>query len=90
MDANKRTALNTVAVFCFLNGYRFAYDDEIRTVLKQFGTDERAINEADVVKYLHTHTEPLDLIGEAESGSPLDAVIADICHELVRRVAAGV
>jgi death-on-curing protein len=26
VDANKRTALNTVVVFYFLNGYRFEYD----------------------------------------------------------------
>lgn len=26
VDANKRTALNTVVVFYFLNGYRFKYD----------------------------------------------------------------
>ena len=30
VDANKRTALNMVAVFYFLNGYRLEYDDEIR------------------------------------------------------------
>jgi len=66
VDANKRTALNTVTVFYFLNGYRFAYDDEIRTILKQFGTDERTVNEPAVVEYLHTHTEELDLAGEIE------------------------
>lgn len=66
VDANKRTALNTVTVFYFLNGYRFAYDDEIRTILKRFGTDERAVDESDVVEYLRTHTEELDLAGEIE------------------------
>jgi death-on-curing protein len=35
VDANKRTALNTAVVFYFLNGYRFEYDDEIRSILKQ-------------------------------------------------------
>jgi len=64
VDANKRTALNTVAVFYFLNGYRFAYDDEIRPVLKQFGTEERAVEEPDIVEYLRTHTDELDLAGE--------------------------
>jgi death-on-curing protein len=44
VDANKRTALNTTVVFYFLNGYRFEYDDEIRTVLKLFGADETAVN----------------------------------------------
>ncbi|WP_336035366.1 type II toxin-antitoxin system death-on-curing family toxin [Halobacterium yunchengense] len=65
-DANKRTALNTVAVFDFLNGYRFAYDEEIRTILKQFGSDERRVDEPAVVEYLRTHTEELDLAGEVE------------------------
>lgn len=64
VDANKRTALNTVVVFYFLNGYRFAYDREIRTILKRFGTDERTVGEADVDEYLRTHTEELDLAGE--------------------------
>jgi len=66
VDANKRTALNTVVVFYFLNGYRFAYDEEIRTMLKQFGTDERTVDESAVVKYLRTHTEELDLAGEID------------------------
>jgi death-on-curing protein len=66
VDANKRTALNTVTVFYFLNGVQFAYDDEIRTILKQFGTDERTVDEPDVVEYLNTHTEELDLTGEVE------------------------
>jgi death-on-curing protein len=66
VDANKRTALNTVTVFYFLNGYRFAYDNEIRAILKQFGTDERTVDEPDVVEYLRTHTEMLDLVGEIE------------------------
>lgn len=61
VDANKRTALNTTAVFYFLNGYRFAYDDEIRTILKQFGTDEAAVDQETVVAYLDTHTEPIAL-----------------------------
>lgn len=29
-DANKRTALNTVVVFYFLNGYRFEYDSKMK------------------------------------------------------------
>lgn len=65
-DANKRTALNTVVVFYFLNGYRFDYDDEIRTILKQFGTDESAVEEEETIEYLRSHTEELDLAGEIE------------------------
>ena len=64
VDANKRTALNTTVVFYFLNGYRFEYDDEIRTILKQFGTDEAAVDEEETIDYLRSHTEELDLIDE--------------------------
>jgi len=66
-DANKRTALNTVVVFYFLNGYRFEYDAEIRAILKQFGTDEAAIDEEETIEYLRSHTEAVDLVGEIEA-----------------------
>jgi death-on-curing protein len=66
VDANKRTALNTTVVFYFLNGYRFKYDDEIRTILKQFGTDEEAVDTEDTITYLRSHTEELDLAGGIE------------------------
>lgn len=45
VDGNKRTALNTVVVFFFLNGYDLDYDQRIREILKQFGTDETAVAE---------------------------------------------
>lgn len=61
VDGNKRTALNTVAVFYLLNGYRFQYDTEIRGILKQFGTDEAKVTETDGVEYLQTNTEAVDL-----------------------------
>ena len=66
VDANKRTALNTVVVFYFLNGYRFEYDEEIRTILKQFGIDEAAVDTEETVEYLREHTEEMDLAGEIE------------------------
>jgi len=66
IDANKRTALNTTAVFYFLNGYRFTYDDEVRTLLKQFGTDQTAVDEAETIEYLRSHTEEIDLADEIE------------------------
>lgn len=66
VDANKRTALNTTAVFYFLNGYRFEYDNEIRAILKQFGTDETSVDEAETIEYLRSHTEELDLVGEID------------------------
>lgn len=67
VDANKRTALNTTVVFYFLNGYQFGYDEEIRSFLKQFGTDERAVSETEIVEYLRSHTEEMDLAGEIEA-----------------------
>lgn len=66
VDANKRTALNTTAVFYFLNGYRFTYDDEIRTILKQFGTDQRSVEQDAIIQYLEVNTEPIDLPGAIE------------------------
>jgi len=66
VDANKRTALNTTVVFYFLNGYRFEYDDQIRTLLKQFGTDEGDVDEVEVIEYLRSHTKEIDLAGEIE------------------------
>lgn len=67
VDANKRTALNTAVVFYFLNGYRFNYTDEVRGILKQFGTDEATVDEAEVVGYLRARTEEIDLVGELEA-----------------------
>ncbi|WP_302080719.1 type II toxin-antitoxin system death-on-curing family toxin [Salinibaculum rarum] len=61
VDGNKRTALNVVVVFYLLNGYRFEYDDEIRKILKQFGTDERAVDEDGVLEYLRAHTTEVAL-----------------------------
>ena len=61
VDGNKRTALNTVTVFYFLNGYRFEYDDEIRAILKAFGRDEAKVDEDQVLGYLRTHTRRIDL-----------------------------
>jgi death-on-curing protein len=67
VDANKRTALNTVVVFYFLNGYRFEYDDEIRSMLTQFGVDQAAVDEAETVAYLRSHTEEINLPGEVDA-----------------------
>nr|WP_235010709.1 hypothetical protein [Halobellus limi] len=61
MDGNKRTALNATTVFYLLNGYRFDYDDEVREILKQFGTDETTVDEDHVLEYLRTHTSGVDL-----------------------------
>jgi len=67
VDANKRTALNTTVVFYLLNGYRFEYDEEIRSILKRFGTDEATVDEMAVVDYLRSHTVEIDLAGEIDA-----------------------
>jgi len=61
VDGNKRTALNTTTVFYLLNGRQFQYDNEIREILAKFGTDEKAVDEDDVLEYLRTHTSEVDL-----------------------------
>ena len=61
VDGKKRTSLNTTTAFYLLNGYRFEYDDEIREILKQFGTDETAVDEDYVLDYLRTRTTEVDL-----------------------------
>lgn len=61
VDGNKRTALNTTTVFYLLNGYRFDYDNGVRGILKQFGTDETRLDEEQVLEYLGTHTTEVDL-----------------------------
>lgn len=66
VDATKRTALNTVVVFYVPNGYRVEYDDEIRLILQQLGIDEPAIDEAETVEYLQSHTETIELVEEIE------------------------
>lgn len=66
VDANKRTALNTGVVFYFLNGYRFEYDEEVRSILKRLGTDQANVNEDEAVDYLRSHTAEIDLVGEIE------------------------
>lgn len=66
VDANKRTALNTTVVFYFLNGYQFEYDDEIRTILKRFGTDQTTVDEAKTLEYLRSNTDEINLANEIE------------------------
>lgn len=64
VDGNKRTALNTVTVFYFFNGYRLTYGGQIRDILKRFGTDEATVDERHVIEYLQTNTEEIDLEAE--------------------------
>jgi death-on-curing protein len=66
VDANKRTALNTVTVFYLLNGYRFEYDGDIRSVLRGFARDADADRE-EITRYLRNHTHAIELEPELET-----------------------
>ncbi len=83
VDGNKRTALNTVVVFYLLNGHRFDYDDEIRGILKRFGTDESDVDETRVLEYLRTNTTEIDLAAE------LSEFIYDLVRHGVDRLGDG-
>ena len=73
VDGNKRTALNTVAVFYRLNGTRFEFDREVKTICKRLGTDERSVDVAEVEAYLRDHSHPIDL--DAELAAHRDALV---------------
>ncbi|MFD1587883.1 type II toxin-antitoxin system death-on-curing family toxin [Halorientalis brevis] len=60
VDGNKRTALMSVRVFCALNGLEFAYDRQIKEILKTLATDETNVEKEVVLSYLREHTEPLE------------------------------
>lgn len=91
VDANKRTALNTTAVFYRRNGHLFEYDDEIRTILKRLGTDEAAVDETATVDYLRSHTTAVDsAAGERpDSASTVDGEPADGRRPPISQVAAA-
>ena len=59
VDGNKRTALMSVRIFYALNGLKFDYDREIKTILKNLATDEADVSTETVLSYLREHTEPL-------------------------------
>jgi len=61
VDGNKRTALNAATVFYLLNGYQFDYDEEIREIPKQFGTDERTVDPEHGLEYLRERTMAVGL-----------------------------
>ena len=39
----------------------------LRSLLKQFGTDEASVDDTETIEYLRTHTEVIDLAGEIEA-----------------------
>ena len=60
VDGNKRTALMSVRVFYALNGLEFAYDRQVKEILKTLATDETAVEDGVVLSYLREHTAPLE------------------------------
>ncbi|WP_433632749.1 type II toxin-antitoxin system death-on-curing family toxin [Halomicrococcus sp. NG-SE-24] len=59
VDGNKRTALASAVSFYALNGYDLDYGPEIKDILKRLATDETAVAESDVLKYLRETTTEL-------------------------------
>lgn len=58
VDGNKRTALAAAVLLYTYNGYAFDYEDaEIRRILKQFATDESAVDMDAVVAYFEAHAK---------------------------------
>ncbi|MFC6865329.1 hypothetical protein ACFQGE_17925 [Halomicroarcula sp. GCM10025817] len=55
------TFSNTTTVFYPINGHRFTCADEIREILKQSGTDEKTVDEDQVIDYPRTHPTDVDL-----------------------------
>ena len=64
VDGNKRTALATTVLFYTINDVDFVYDEEIKEILKAFGTNANDVDESRVTTYLERHTEPLDTAPE--------------------------
>lgn len=55
VDGNKRTALNTVEILYDMNGYEFDHNDDVRTILKRFATDEARVDMDVVTNYCREH-----------------------------------
>lgn len=57
VDGNKRTALNTAEIFYDMNGDEFDHDDDVRTILKRFATDEASVDIETVADYCDEHAQ---------------------------------
>ena len=66
VDGNKRTALNTVAVFYALDEQYFAYDESVEDILIDFATDADAVEIETVVDTFEHAARPLDDIDDQE------------------------
>lgn len=59
VDGNKRTALNSMAMFYIFNGYELDYGEDLRSMLKLLSVREELIDEEVAVEYLDEQTEPI-------------------------------
>lgn len=71
-DGNKRTSLNTTALFYAVNGYEFDYGEDIRSMLKLLSVREQLINVDEAVTYFADICEPAP---ETESDPFEDSLI---------------
>lgn len=70
VDGNKRTGLNAAAVLYDLNGYDFAYDDEeVRSMLKAFGTDLDAVDVPECVQRCRNWVTAIDNTASDDANS---------------------
>ena len=61
VDGNKRTALNTTALFYLLNGYDLSYGEDLRSMLKLLAVREDLIDRSVASQYLADQADSLDL-----------------------------
>lgn len=70
VDGNKRTALNSTAMFYTFNGYDLDYGEDLRSMLKLLSVREELIDEEVAVEYLSEQTEPMSF-DDLEDGEAL-------------------
>lgn len=57
VDGNKRTALNSTELFYLVNGFKFEYGEDVRSMLKLFSVREGLIDREVGAEYLEDQTE---------------------------------
>jgi death-on-curing protein len=79
VDGNKRTALNATTVFFAVNGLRFDYGDDVRTMLKLLGIRENLLDASAAVEYLSERTT-VEPSGESEDPSR-ESILRIACQD---------
>lgn len=64
VDGNKRTALGTVIVFYFMNGYELEYAEELEAMVRLLAVRERLLNPDEAADYLSDVANPRALDDE--------------------------